>query len=490
MRTNDVLSKREQASNAMLEAFKNNDEGGYVEALNQMFEAVGDDVRAEYEEQIKSLTETKDSNILASRGVRQLTSEEKKFYQKLGEATQAANPKMSLTNIILPDTVIDAVFNDLQTKHPLLNRIEFMPAGGSIRMLLNTNGYQKAAWGQLCADIVKEAMSGFKEIDTGLYKASAFMPVCKAMLDLGYEWLDNYIRQVLYETLANGLEDGIINGTGKDEPIGMIRDVSDDAAVVGGVYPAKAKVAVNDLTPATLGNLLTLIATDPNGHAREVSGLILVVNPADYFSKVMPATTLMAPDGTYRNDVLPYPIEIIQSAAITPGEAVLGMAGKYFAASGMNKNGAIEYSDHYQFLEDARTYVIKLYANGFPMDNNAFLYLDISALRPAVFKFEQTTAPAASTNANLASLKLGSLSLSPAFDAATTAYTAETTNASNVVTAVAANAAAEVAVKLNDTPMTNGTAAVWTSGSNTLAVTVTAEDGTTTKTYTVTVTKQ
>ena len=78
MRTNDVLSKREQASNAMLEAFKNNDEGGYIEALNQMFEAVGEDVRSEYEEQIKALTETKDSNILASRGVRQLTGEEKK----------------------------------------------------------------------------------------------------------------------------------------------------------------------------------------------------------------------------------------------------------------------------------------------------------------------------------------------------------------------------------------------------------------------------
>ena len=56
--------------------------------------------------------------------------------------------------------------------------------------------------------------------------------------------------------------------------------------------------------------------------------------------------------------------------------------------------------------------------------------------------------------------------------------------------AVAANAAAEVAVKLNGTPMTNGTAAAWNSGSNTLTVTVTAEDGTTVKTYTVTVTKQ
>ena len=222
--------------------------------------------------------------------------------------------------------------------------------------------------------------------------------------------------------------------------------------------------------------------------------LILIVNPQDYFQKVMPATTLMAPDGSYRNDVMPYPMTIVQSMALERGEAILGMAYKYFAGAGMAREGRIEYSDHYQFLEDNRVYLIKLYANGFPMDNNAFLHLDISGLRPAVYKVQQVTAPAASTNANLADLRIGGLKLTPAFEAATDTYTASTTNATNTINAVPADANATIEItNTHDTDevdtYSNGAAITWATGSNAVKVKVTAENGTTTKEYTVTVTK-
>ena len=489
MRNNDAHLAREDARKAMMEAFNNNDQEAYFQALDGMFAAVGEEVRVQYEEQMKEMTSAGDQAILAQRGVRMLTSEEKKYYQKLGEATRSTDPKQAISNIPMPETIINAVFDELESSHPLLSRVSFTPTGGSVRMLLNTNGYQKAQWGKLCDEVVKEAISGFKEVDTSLDKLSAFVPVCKAMLDLGYEWLDSFVRQVLYEMLANGLEDGIINGTGKDQPIGMIRDVSESAQVVSGVYPEKEKVAVNALDPATIGKLLSLLATDPNGKSREVRDIVLLVNPTDYFQKVFPATTLLAPDGTYRNDVLPYPMTVIQSAAVKPNTAVLGMGYQYFAAAGMDKAGQIEFSDHYQFLEDARVYLIKLYANGFPVDNNAFLHLDISGLRPAVVKVEQVTAPSASADATLSSLKIGALALSPTFAAATVTYTAETTNASNAVTAVPSDAAAEIAITVNEETLPNGEAANWKSGSNTVKVVVTAEDGTTKKTYTVTVTK-
>lgn len=58
--------------------------------------------------------------------------------------------------------------------------------------------------------------------------------------------------------------------------------------------------------------------------------VVMIVNPQDYFQKVMPATTLMAPDGTYRNDVLPYPMRIVQTMALDRGEALLGLAYKIF----------------------------------------------------------------------------------------------------------------------------------------------------------------
>ena len=143
----------------------------------------------------------------------------------------------------------------------------------------------------------------------------------------------------------------------------------------------------------------------------------------------------------------------------------------------------------YKTEADIREVAAQYKANGLPLDNNGFLHLDISGLRPAIWKVETTEAHTPGTDASLNSLSLGSLSLSPAFAGATTTYTASTTNATNVVTAVPADASAAVKVTVNDKQIDNGSAATWNAGSNTVKVVVTAEDGTTTKTYTVTVTK-
>jgi len=495
MINNDVM-QRTDIREKMMQALKDNDQQAFVDAFNQMMESIGDEIKQQYEEQVEGLKSQMDSQVLANRGVRQLTTKEKDFYQKFGDAIKAKDPRQALANldVVLPETVLTAVFDELQTSHPLLSRISFTYTGAAIKMLMNTNGYQTGAWGKLCDEIVQELTSGFKEVDTGLFKLSAFMPVCKAMLELGPEWLDSYVRQVLYEVFSNGLELGFVAGTGNDQPIGMTRQVGDDVQVSGGVYPEKTKIAVNDLTPATLGNLLSLIAVDPNGKPRNVRDLILIVSPQDYFQKVMPATTQMTPNGTYQNDVLPYPISIIQSPAVKNGEAVLGMGYKYFAAAGSSTSGNIEYSDHYHFLEDERVYLIKGYANGFPMDNNAFLHLDISGLRPLTYRVTVVDEPTPSNDATLSALSLGSVSLSPAFDSETTTYTASTTNATNTVTATPANAGAKVVITNKGTTgdaveIPNGTAATWQAGTNTLTITVTAEDGTTTKAYTVTVTK-
>ena len=56
-------------------------------------------------------------------------------------------------------------------------------------------------------------------------------------------------------------------------------------------------------------------------------------------------------------------------------------------------------------------------------------------------------------------------------------------------TATPANAGATVQVKVGSKIIENGKSATWAEGSNTVTINVTAEDGTTTKAYTVTVTK-
>jgi len=71
-----------------------------------------------------------------------------------------------------------------------------------------------------------------------------------------------------------------------------------------------------------------------------------------------------------------------------------------------------------------------------------------------------------------------------------TAYTATTTNASNKVTATAADDTATIEIKNGTTEVANGSNASWSTGENVLTIKVTDGTGPTLeKTYTVTVTK-
>lgn len=90
-------------------------------------------------------------------------------------------------------------------------------------------------------------------------------------------------------------------------------------------------------------------------------------------------------------------------------------------------------------------------------------------------------------SANLLGLTIGTLELTPAFDAETTTYTAATTNASNKITATPEYADATVEITVDGTAVENGAQYTWASGDNEVSVKVTNDS--VTKTYTVTVTK-
>lgn len=389
-----ILKLRESIRANMAQALKDNDSEAYVNAFNSMLENVCEEVRTEYQEQMAEMRQSFDTSVLNARGVRQLTTEERSYYQSVTEAMKAKNPQQAITNLdkALPRTVIESVFDELEHNHPLLSHINFIAASGAVELLMNTNGYQAAVWGDLCDEVVKELASGFELVDTKLCKLSAFILVCKSMLDLGPEWMDRYVRGVLYEAIANGLEVGIVTGTGKTMPIGMDRQVGAGVSVVDGVYPQKATVAVTSLDAATVGDILSKIAVDGSGQARNLQDIIWLVNPVDYFKSFMPATTIQGTDGVYRNNVLPYPGTIIPTPAVTAGEAIVGDGSRYFGVAGTDKDGRIEYSDHAKFLEDKRAYLVKLYANGRPKDNSSFLRLNISGLKPAAVKVEMVAA--------------------------------------------------------------------------------------------------
>lgn len=373
-----LKAKKTEILQKLSDAVKNNDAEAFAEAFNDLADNLQQVVMAEAQGVISSV----DASVLAGRGVRQLTSEENKYFQKVIDALKSSDPKQALTIIddVMPKTVIDSIFEDITAEHPLLGMINFQNTGALTDILISmTSGV--AAWGELTATITSELGAAFSLISLGAMKLSAFVPVAKAMLDLGPAWLDRYVRAILVEALSTELEAGAVDGDGDDKPLGMTRALS---GAVDGVYPRKTQTVVTKFDPATIGSLLNTISTGPNSKRRAVPKLLLVVNPADYYTKVFPATTIQQPDGTYRNDVFPYPTEVVISPAVPSGGAVLGLANRYFMGLGTSKGGKLEYSDEYKFLEDQRTYLIKLYGNGKPLDTNAFQYLDISGLEAVI----------------------------------------------------------------------------------------------------------
>lgn len=485
MKNKDTINqKKKEILQRLTKATKDGDDVGFTQAFTDLCDNIEQNVLAE----AKEISNINDVTVLAQRGYPQLTSVEQKFYTSWIDASKSSDVKQALKDIKMPETIFDNVFDDLQTNHPLLSEIDFTNTTGLTRIFTSKNGEQKAVWGPLNSKIVQELISSFVEKDMTLMKLTAFIPVSNDMLELGPQYIDKYVRTILYEALANGLEEACVCGTGKDQIAGMDRYVADDASITAGVYPEKEKIKVTNFSPATVGNIISLIATDTAGKPRTVSNLALLVNPQDYYSKVMPATTIMAPDGTYRNDVMPVQMKIIQTIALPKGKAIIGMMKKMFVGVGMSKDGKIEYSDEYQFLEDNRVYKDKLYANGFPRDNNAFQVLDISELTPLHMVVETVNSVPLSNDATLSSLSLGSVALTPVFKSDTKTYTAKTSNATNTITATPSDANSEIIVKLNDKEISNGSAATWIDGENTVKVEVT--NGTGKETYTITVTKE
>lgn len=392
------FANEKQSVNQLVAAMKSGDDKEIQKAWEALHNSIAEQVRNDFAD----LQESHDAAVLAQRGYRQLTSKETKWYQKVIGALKSSDPKQAFTAIIgseneedlMPTTIIEDVYKNLQEEHPLLKAINFQYVGYITKWILNDHSAQNAVWGQITDEIVKEITSSFKVVDINQNKLSAYAIIEVGMLDLGATFLDGYIRAVLSEAIMAGLEVAIVAGTGVNEPVGLIKDIHEGVSFSSTTgYPDKAKVSIANFTPESYGKVLSQLATTENGHKRKFTEVCLIVNQTDYLTKVMPATTVLNANGTYVNDLFPFPTTVYISNALEDGDAVLFLKDEYFMGMGGSKNGVIEYSDEYKFIEDQRVFKIKQYGAGRAFDNTSALYLDISKLEPAyitVRNYEET----------------------------------------------------------------------------------------------------
>lgn len=386
--------KQKDAVDALQKAMVSGNETEIQEAWCGFQQSIIDVVKQDFEEAHGNQA------ILAQRGYRQLTPQETNYYNKLIEAGKSVNPKQSMAGIIdiMPETIIEDVYKDLIEEHPLLSKINFVSVKYLTKWILNDHTVQTAVWGQLNSAITEEVTSAFKTIEIVQCKLSAFTVIEKDMLDLGPVFLDGYIRMFLKDSLLCGLEKAIVNGTGKDQPIGLTRNISEDVTITGGVYPKKEKIAVETFAPAEYGKLLSRMVKNEKGRSRKFNKVLLICNQADYLSKVMPATTVLNGAGAYVNNLFPFPTDTVISNELEDGEAIICLPEEYFMGIGGAKEGIIEYSDELKFLEDKRVYKIKMYGMGKAYDNTVSLLIDISNLDPAYITVKTTEVASSSAS--------------------------------------------------------------------------------------------
>ncbi len=375
-------------SQKLAAAMKSGDEQKIQEAWSEFHASVAEQVKADFAE----IQESKDSAILAQRGYRQLTSKETAWYQKVIEALRSNNPKQAFTAIIgsdneedlMPTTIIEDVYKHLREEHPLLKAINFQYVGYITKWILNDHSAQNAVWGKITDEIIKEITSSFKVIDIDQNKVSAYAIIELGMLDLGPTFLDGYIRAVLAEAIFAGLEEAIVAGTGVNMPVGLKKDIHEGVSFSSTTgYPDKEKIPVKSFAPAEYGALVARMAKTESGNRRKFTEVGLICNMVDYLTKVMPATTVLNAEAKYVNNLFPFPTTVYISNELDDGDAILFLKDEYFMGMGGSKNGVIEYSDEYKFLEDQRVFKVKQYGAGRAFDNTSALYLDINDLDPA-----------------------------------------------------------------------------------------------------------
>ncbi|MFF2793528.1 phage major capsid protein [Lysinibacillus xylanilyticus] len=339
-------------------------------AFDEMFTALQGDLTEKITADARN--EVHDAQILAARGQNVLTSEERKFFNAV---VQEGGFK---EDTILPITTQERVFEDLVTEHPLLSVIGLQDLGAITRFIYSdpTKTY---AWGALFGEIKGQVNTAFREEQIGQLKLTAFAAIPKDMLELGPEYVERYVRELLVESYSVGLEYGLVNGRGpsQNEPIGLMKDVAENGAITDKKSLGKLTFAPSEFGQVVAGELhdvIKALSKDAKDKPRKVlNKIVMLVNPIDAIS-VQARNTIQTSNGQWVT-ALPYNIQVVESEEIPEKKALFFVTGAYLAAiAGGYK---LNKFDQTLAIEDAMLYTIKQFANGKPKDNKTALLYDL-----------------------------------------------------------------------------------------------------------------
>ena len=351
-----------------------------ADAIFQSIEMVQEAMHEDLIRQVVAESEraSHDAEYKKQLGLRNLSQEEKKFYEGFGDIKQSITAKQI---DIIPTEIIDRTLDDVRKASDILKLVNMAPANVKKWIVASHSG--TAVWGDLTDAIKGELSAEISALNVELHMLSAYLVIPKAIRELSVEFVDRYFMAILSEAMQDGLVKGYLDGDGKTGPIGIFRQIG----VTNSDGTNKAKTVSTKITKFSPKGLADVRKTLTNDGKRVVKKLYLICNPSDEAEYVDPCMFGEALTGGYVNKSF-IDIEKIVDANCPKGKAAFTIAGYYtMGTTGVRVN---EY-DQTKAMENADLIITNCYANGRAVDDNVAVIFDVTKLEEYVLPVTQAT---------------------------------------------------------------------------------------------------
>lgn len=438
---------------------------------------------------------------VAKRSFREMTEMDRRSMMEredikvwIGEIRAHIAEKRELTNVglTIPEVFIGFLRENIERYSKLYSRVNIQRIGGTGREVI-MGSVPEGVWTECCAAL-NELSLGFNDVEVNCFKVGGYFKVCNAVLEDSDLNLAGELLDAIGQAIGYALDKAILFGRNTDAnmnmPLGIVSRLAQTSKPSG--YPATARewvdlhasnIKATSNTGLQMFQDLTVNAGAAKGkYARGAKTWVMNETTYTYLkaqamSINAAGAIVSAMEGTM--PVIGGDVEVLD---FLPDYVIIG---GYFELYLLAERAGAKFaqSEHAFFLNDQTAFKGTARYDGVPVIAEAFVALGVNGVTPTA---SMTFAVDRANDVDLASIK--GLTLSPSFDADVVTYTATTSNASNAVTATAAEAGAKITMTHNGDQVINGAAITWEAGSDNVVI-ITVENGNSSKSYQITVTK-
>lgn len=397
-------------------------------------------------------------------------------------------------DLLIPEVLLDLIRENILDYSKLLRRVRVVPVSGTARQpIMGT--IPEAVWTEACGAL-NELQFSINEVEVDGYKVGGYVSVCNATLEDSDGVLLAAIIEGMGVAIGIALDKAILFGTGVKMPLGIATRLAQKSQPED--YPANARpwvdlsssniitVPSESATGKTLFQQLVLASGAAKGRYSR-GEWFWAMNEATHTKVVAEAANV---DGngaivSVTNGTMPIvggDLVVFSDDVIPANTIIAGYGDLYLLAE--RAGTSVGYSDLPLYIQDRTVVKGTARYDGLPVIAEGFVAIGLGTAPTTSMSFAQDVANP--SVAALQSLTIGALELTPAFAVGTDTYTATTSNASDVLSAVP-TMGSTLKIKLAGKTLQNGAPVYWNTGEN--VVTITVVNGANTKTYTVTVTK-